>query len=161
METLDVSFYENGKNLYDLYKYIIRIRQKGTKKALEIKKYENDDNTCLEGRINLDSINNAVNFLALMNLQPALYLKREREIRKYKGLDIFIDKFDVIGNHVEIEYQNSDNASNEVKEFKELCNIFGEPEDMYGEIIERKLSNDLEFKEMYDKKMKEVVESLQ
>ncbi len=114
METLDVSFYENGKNLYDLYKYIIRIRQKGNKTTLEIKKYEDNDSTCLEGSINLDSISSAVKFLALLNLQPGLYLKRDREVRKYKSLDIFIDKFDVIGNYVEIEYQNSTNALEEM-----------------------------------------------
>jgi len=159
MDMLDVSFYENGNNLYDLYKYIIRIRQKDTKKTLEIKNY-NDDNTCLEGAINLDSIGDAVNFLSLMNLQPAIYLKRKREVRKFKGLKIFIDKFDIIDNYVEIEYQDSMDYIGEILEFKSLCKIDGAKESLYGKIIHDKLKKDSKFKEIFDKKMKEIIQNL-
>jgi len=159
-EMLDVSFYKNGENLYELYKYIVRIRQKGERKTLEIKKYKNDETTCLEGSISLDSIKDAVNFLALMDLTPGIYLKREREVRKYKSLDIFIDRFDVIGDFVEVEYQGSENALKEITEFRKECGIDGESEDMYGGIINTKLSTDDEFKKMYKEKMAEVVQSL-
>jgi adenylate cyclase class IV len=159
-EMLDISFYQNGTNLYDLYKYIIRIRIKGDKKTLEIKKYKDDDSTCIEESINLDSIRDTINFFSLMNLQPGIYLKRNREVRKYKGLEIFIDKLDLIGNYIEIEYQNSSNALEEINEFKKLCDIDGEPEDMYGGIIDKNLKSNLEFKRIYNERMIEILKSL-
>ncbi len=155
-DMLDVSFYKNGQNLYDLYKYIIRIRTKNNKSTLEIKKYDNEDE-CIEGSIEINSVKDATNFLKLMGLEPFIYLKRCREVRKYKDLDIFIDEFDVIGTHMEIEYQDCSNAKEQIDEFKRICKINQNSEDMYGAIINDKLLTDGKFKEIYNQNMKEIL----
>lgn len=157
-EMLDISFYENGKNLYDLYKYIIRIRKKDNSIKLEIKNYKNEEE-CIEASLNLDSVSSGVEFLKLMNLTPAIYLKRNRTIRKYKNLKIFIDEFDMIGNYVEIEYQDSPDAENEMFEFKKICNIYGEKQDMYGGIINERLK-DKKFKKIYEENFNEIIKNI-
>lgn len=157
--TLDISFYKDGKNLLDLFGYIIRIRQKGEKISLEIKNYKNK-NECQEEAISIPSIKQGVDFIRLLNLEPGIYLKRDREVRKYKNLLIFIDQFDCIGDYVEIEYQDSDNAEIELTEFKKLCNISGEQAPMYGTIINQKIENDSIFKENYYKNMQKILETI-
>ena len=152
-EMLDISFYQDGKNLYDLYKYIVRIRFKNTKVKLEIKKYKNEHD-CLEASIDLKNIKEGIEFLKLMNLTPGIYLKRDREVRKYKNLKIFIDEFDLIGDYVEIEYQDSNLV--ELEEFKKLCNITGINQDMYGTIINNRLKDD-EFREEYVKRLNKII----
>ena len=157
-EMLDLSFYQDGKNLYDLYKYIIRLRKKGDSIKLEIKNYQNE-NECVESSIKIENIKDVINFLKLMNLEPYIFLKRYRTIRLYKNLKIFIDELDIIGDYVEIEYQDSPNAIEELAEFKKICSINGTKQDMYGAIINEKLK-DNNFKEEYQKKLVKILNNL-
>lgn len=154
-EMLDISFYENGENLYDLYKYIIRIRKKDDEIKLEIKNYKNE-NECVEAALNLSTVKSGMEFLKLMNLTPQIYLKRNRTVREYKNLKIFIDEFDMIGDYVEIEYQDCDDESI-LEEFKNICGIKGEQQDMYGGIINEKLKDDI-FKVEYKKNLDNILE---
>ena len=106
----------------------------GDKKTLEVKNYTNK-NECLEQSINLEKVSDGVNYLSLIGMKPYLYLKRFREVRKYNDLKIFIDEFDILGNFVEIEYQDSNNGKEEIRKFKELIDIKGLEQDMYGGIV--------------------------
>lgn len=146
---LDITCGYEGFDSYLKYGFICRIRQKANNITLEVKKYFNE-NECLEQAIKLEKAKDGVNCLKLIGMEPYLYLKRYREIRKYKNLKIFIDEFDIIGNYVEIEYQDSENAENELKEFIKLTEINGEPQDMYGGIIRNKLENEPGFKEIFE-----------
>lgn len=148
-EMLDITCGYEGFNSYSKYGFICRIRQKDKNITLEAKKYFNE-NECLEQAIKLEKVKDGVNYLKLIGMEPYLYLKRYREIRKYKNLKIFIDEFDIIGNYVEIEYQDSKNAENELNEFIKLIEINGEPQDMYGGIIRNKLENEPGFKELFE-----------
>ena len=91
-------------------------------------------------------------------MEPYLYLKRMREIRKYKNLKIFIDEFDILGDFVEIEYQDSKNEVQEVEEFIKLIGIDGTEQDMYGGIVKDKLESDEDFKEIFDKGLSTILE---
>jgi len=73
---------------------------------LEIKKYISKEE-CEESSILLNTISDGDSFLKLLGMKPYLYLNRLREKRSYGNLKIFIDNFDILGNFVEIEYQNS------------------------------------------------------
>ena len=106
VEMLDITCGYDGFDSYDKYGFICRIRQKDNKKTLEVKNYSNS-NECLEQTILLENIADGVNYLKLIGMQPYLYLKRFREVRKYKNLKIFIDEFDILETFVEIEYQDS------------------------------------------------------
>lgn len=67
------------------------------------------------------------------------------------------DEFDIIGNYVEIEYQDSDNIEKELKEFIQLIDINGEEQDMYGGIIKDKLSNDKEFRKLFEINLEKIL----
>lgn len=158
MEMLDITCGYEGFNSYSKYGFICRIRQKGENKTLEVKKYTNN-NECIEQAISLERVSDGVNYLKLIGMQPYLYLKRIREVRKYKNLKIFIDKFDILGNFVEIEYQDSENEVQEVEEFIELIKIQGNKQDMYGGIVKDKLESDENFKEIFDKSLSKILEN--
>ena len=157
MEMLDITFGYEGFNSYSKYGFICRIRQKGDKKTLEVKKYINK-NECIEQIIKLEKVTDGINYLKLIGMKPYLYLKRHREVRKYKNLKAFIDEFDIIGDFVEIEYQDSKSKKEELKEFINLINIKGSEQDMYGGIIKCKLEQDFEFKKIFDKNLNKILE---
>ena len=148
IKMLDITCGYEGFDSYQKYGYICRIRQKGNKKTLEVKNYTNNKE-CIEQAINLDKVADGVNYLKLIGMKPYLYLNRYREVRKYKGLKIFIDEFDILGDYVEIEYQDSKNEQEELNEFINLINIKSKPCDMYGGIVKERLSSDKEFKKMF------------
>lgn len=155
---LDITCGYDGFDSYKKYGYICRIRQKGNKKTLEVKNYKNS-NECIEQAINLDKVIDGVNYLKLIGMKPYLYLKRDREVRKYKDLKVFIDEFDIIGSYVEIEYQDSKDGKNKVDEFINLVGINGEEQDMYGGIIKDKLEKDKEFKKVFDANLESILKN--
>lgn len=83
-----------------------------------------------------------------------MYLYKKREIRLYKNLKIFIDKVELLGDFVEIEYQDCLNSIEELKEFKTKVGINTLEEDLYGNIIMEKLNKDSEFRKKFSKKFK-------
>ena len=89
-EMLDITCGYDGFNSYAKYGFKCRIRQKEEKKTLEVKKYFNE-NECLEQSIKLEKLVDGINYLKLIGMTPYLYLKRFREVRKFKSLKIFID----------------------------------------------------------------------
>ena len=153
---LDITCGYDGFDSYSKHGYICRIRQKDNKKTLEVKNYVNS-NECIEQAIKLDKVSDGVNYLKLIGMKPYLYLKRYREVRKYKDLKIFIDEFDIIGDYVEIEYQDSKDAEKEVEEFKKIINITGEPQDMYGGIIKDRLAIDKNFKKLFEDNLEKIL----
>lgn len=157
MEMLDITCGYDGFNSYSKYGFICRIRQKGENKTLEVKNYTNK-NECMEQSIKLEKITDGVNYLKLIGMEPYLYLKRMREIRKYKNLKIFIDELDILGDFVEIEYQDSKNEVQEVEEFIKLIGIEGTEQDMYGGIVKDKLESDEDFKEIFNKGLSKILE---
>lgn len=156
IEMLDITCGYEGFASYSKCGFICRVRQKGDKKTLEVKNYSNS-NECIEQEIKLENVEDGVNYLKLIGMKPYLYLKRFREVRKYKDLKIFIDEFDILGSYVEIEYQESNNSKNQIEEFLNLIGIVGMPQDMYGSIVKEKLEQDLEFKKVFDKKLEKVL----
>ena len=157
-EMLDITCGYEGFDSYSKYGFICRIRQKGNDKTLEVKNYSND-NECLEQAIKLDKVIDGVNYLKLIGMEPYLYLKRFREIRKYKNLKIFIDEFDILGNFVEIEYQDSNN--DELDEFIKLIDIQTTPEDMYGAIVKKKLETEPNFVRIFKENLDLILTSSQ
>ena len=157
MEMLDITCGYEGFDSYSKYGFICRVRQKGDKKTLEVKNYKKQ-NECIEQSIKLDRVVDGVNYLKLIGMKPYLYLKRFREVRLYKNLKIFIDEFDIIGDFVEIEYQDSKNAKVELEEFIKSIGIEGaKPQDMYGGIVKEKLENDLQFRELFKINLKRIL----
>ena len=153
---LDITCGYDGMDSYSKRGYICRIRQKGDNKTLEVKNYQNSKE-CVEQSIKLDEVSDGVNYLKLIGMEPYLYLKRYREVRTYKDLKIFIDEFDIIGDYVEIEYQDSKNAKKELAEFIKNVGIKGKEQDMYGGIIKDKLAKDKKFKKLFEENLREVL----
>lgn len=157
MEMLDITCGYEGFDSYSKYGFICRVRQKGEKKTLEVKNYKNK-NECIEQSIKLDRVVDGVNYLKLIGMKPYLYLKRFREVRQYKNLKIFIDEFDILGDFVEIEYQDSNNAKGELEEFIKSIGIDNEkPQDMYGGIVKEKLENEPEFRKCFEMNLERIL----
>lgn len=157
--SLDITFGLKGFESLSEYGYICRVRQKGEKILLENKKMVKEINGWLEQEIEIKSIREGAEFYTIMGLKPYLYLKRDREVRKYKNLEIYIDEFEVLGNYMEIEYQNSD--VNELEEFKRILGIEGfTPQPLYGDIVKTKLISDFEFKQIYEDKLEELLKGI-
>ena len=136
--------------------YICRVRQKGDRKTLEVKNYSNE-NECIEETIKLDKLSTGVNYLKLIGMKPYLYLYRTREIRTYKDLKIVIDELDLLGDYVEIEYQDSNNAEAELEEFRNLIGIVNEPADKYGDIVKNLLETDAEFQNKFNENLEKIL----
>ena len=130
--------------------YIIRIRYKNNEYFIEIKKYLNNDE-CIEKSIKIAGLQEGIDFLNLLGFEIYLILDRHREIRKYNNLLLYIDKFEDIGNYLEIEYQDSD--IKEAYNFIDTLNLNKELQDKYGDIISKKIKNDNKFKNEYNKRL--------
>lgn len=159
-ESLDITFGKEGFESLSKFGYICRIRQKGKNIVLEIKKRISNTKDWLEQEIKIESVNEGYNFYTLMGLTPYLYLKRKREIRKYKDLKIFIDEFDILGNFVEVEYQDSKHYKTELNEFLNKVNIKGTDQPLYGDIVKKKLEDDTNFRNEFNKELQNVLASL-
>ena len=90
-------------------------------------------------------------------MKPYLYLYRTREIRTYKDLKIVIDELDLLGDYVEIEYQDSNNAEAELEEFRNLIGIVNEPADKYGDIVKNLLETDAEFQNKFNENLEKIL----
>lgn len=135
---------------------VFRVRQKPNRVALEIKK-RTDNNDWLEESINLDSVEQGISFLHLAGLDPYLYIDREREIRQYKGLKIFFDNIQLLGKYIEIEYQDSASAESELDEFIKMFNIVGDPQPLYGTIINERFELDADFRKVFSEKLESLI----
>ena len=51
---------------------------------------------------------------------------------------IFFDDIELLGKYIEIEYQDSSDSENELKEFCSLCGIVGDEQPLYGDIINKR-----------------------
>ena len=141
---IDITCGKYGFDSLSKVGYICRIRSKGNKNSLEIKNYINIVK-CLEKSIPIASINDGIEFLKLLDMEPYLVLDRKREIRKYEELIICIDEFDKdIGNYIEIEFQNADKKT-ALKFIKDM-GIKNIPKEKYGDIIKLKIEKDKKFK---------------
>lgn len=131
-----------GKYGFDSLKqlgYIGRIRCNNDSYKIEIKNYQNKDE-CLEKSLTIPSVKDGLEFFKLLNMEPYLILDRYREVRKYNNLLIFIDEFDIIGNYIEIEYQDSN--KDEVYKFMQILKLDNKEQDKYGDIVKDLINQD-------------------
>ena len=132
---IDITCGKYGFDSLSKVGYICRIRQKDNNINMEIKKYL-DNEKCIEKSIKIDTVEDGLEFFKLLDLTPYLVLKRNREIRKYNDLLIYIDRFDDIGDYIEIEYQNS--SREEALNFAKNLNIELDFKEKYGDIVRKK-----------------------
>lgn len=155
---LDLTMGEYGFDSYKKTGLVFRIRQKGEKIALEIKKKIPDG--WLEEAIKLENVQKGVSFLTLAGLKPVLYIDRTREVKKYGNLKIFFDDVKLLGKFIEIEYQDSPNAILELENFLKDMQINGEPQDLYGAIITKRYQTEPEFKKAFDIEMDKILKAI-
>lgn len=155
-QMLDITCGFEGFDSLSKLGYICRVRQKGNKKTLEVKNYSNE-NECVEETIELDKLSTGVNYLKLIGMKPYLYLCRTREIRKFNDLKVVIDELDLLGDYVEIEYQDSKDSENELQEFRKLIGIINEPADKYGDIVKKLLETDNSFQEKFNDNLEKIL----
>lgn len=150
VEMIDMTFGYNGFDSLSKYGFICRVRQKPNKTTLEVKKKVTEG--WLEQEIKLEDISDGINYFNLVGMKCYMYLKRLREVRKVGNLKIFIDEIEVLGDFVEIEYQDSKEGLNEINEFLKLVGLDNENEqDLYGDIIKRDLIENDDFAKKYKK----------
>ena len=154
-DTLDITFGYEGFNSLNQYGFVCRIRQKKNKTVLEVKKKMNEG--WLEQEVKINSISEGINFYTLLNMKPYMFLKKKREIRQFKNLKIFLDKVDLLGCFVEIEYQDSIHSKEEIQAFKKIVKIDSPEEDLYGNIIMKKMQEDLGFKNNFEKNLTNLI----
>ncbi len=134
---IDITCGKYGFDSLSKVGYICRIRQKYDKITMEIKKYLEDEK-CIEKSIKIDTVEDGLEFFKLLDLTPYLTLKRNREIREYNDLLIYIDRFDDIGDYIEIEYQNS--SREEALNFAKSLNIKLDFKEKYGDIVRKRVN---------------------
>jgi len=147
---IDVTLGKYGFESLKKVGYICRVRCKENNYFIEIKKYLNNDDA-IEKSIKVNSLEEGISFLNLLGFEAYLILDRYREIRKYNNLLLYIDKFEDIGNYLEIEYQESDKK--EALKFIKDLKLSLELQDKYGDIVYKKLKEDDNFKNNYAKKL--------
>ena len=158
-QMLDITMGKYGLDSFQKTGLVFRVRQKGEKISMEIKKRVGESEW-LEESIPLDSVGRGVSYLKLAGLSPYLYISRTREVKKFKGLKIFLDDVEMLGKFIEIEYQDSDNAKAELNEFLQTFGIENNPQDLYGTIIIRKYNEDENFRNAFNSKMNEIVNNI-
>ena len=152
-ETIDLVLGWKGFESLDKYGFICRVRKKNDEIYLECKK-KIEETIWNESKIKLQEFKDGVNFLSLIGMKPYLYINRERQIRKYKDLKIYIDEVDMLGNFIEIEFQEALNEKERIQEFLRHFNIKNREQKLYGDIFKEKIETDTNFKAEFEKKMK-------
>lgn len=155
VKMLDITMGAFGRESVAKTGKVFRVRQKPGKITLEIK--NRIDGGWQEEAIALDSVERGVSFLTLAGLKPYLFISRMREVRKYKGLKIFFDDIELLGKYIEIEYQDSSDSENELSEFCSLSGICGEEQPLYGDIINKKYEEDLEYRQAFDDYFEKII----
>lgn len=156
VEMLDMTFGYQGFNSLACYGFICRIRQKPNKTTLEVKKRIAEG--WLEQEIKLNDISEGINYFNLVGMTCYMYLKREREVRKYGNLKIFIDEIEVVGDFIEIEYQDSKEGVKEVDNFLKIVGLEGATEEaLYGDIIKKGLTSDEDFSNRFKRGLKRIL----
>lgn len=155
VKMLDITMGAFGRESVAKTGKVFRVRQKPDKITLEIK--NRIDGGWQEEAIVLDSVERGVSFLTLAGLKPYLFISRMREVRKYKGLKIFFDDIELLGKYIEIEYQDSSNSENELREFCSLCGISGIEQPLYGDIINKKYEEDVEFRQAFESYLEKLI----
>lgn len=156
-KNIDLVLGWKGFESLDKYGFICRIRKKNDEIYLECKK-KIKDNTWNESKIKLKEFREGVNFLSLIGMKPYLYINRKRQIRKFKDLKIYIDEVDMLGNFIEIEFQEASNEEKQIQEFLSHFNIKNIEQKLYGDIFKEKIETDKNFKAEFEKKMKNFID---
>ena len=151
-KTVDLVMGWKGFESLGEYGFICRIRQKNDTVELQIKEKTND-REWKENCLKLDRFKQGYEMLKTLKMQPYLYINRNRQVRKYKSLKIFLDDIELLGNYVEIEYQYSKNEEVEIEEFKELFDIKGKEEKLYGDIFKDKIDKEKKFQKKFTEKL--------
>ena len=95
----------------------------------------------------------------MIGMSPYMYLKRNREVRKFRDRKVFVDKIDELGDFVEIEYQDSN--EDEVSAFLDKVGLGGKtPEALYGDIIKPALEEVSKFAREYNHCFRKVLREL-
>lgn len=129
---------------------IYRVRNKNGNYFVEVKKYISKDE-CIEKNMKVESLQEGINYLTDLGLNIYLILDRYREVRKFNELLIYIDKFEDLGNFIEIEYQNA--TKKEALDFIDSLNIEMNFQEKYGDIVRKKIDEDEIYKEKYLEKI--------
>lgn len=156
VQVLDITCGAYGKESLQKTGMIFRVRQKGNKYSLEIKK-RTEDNNWIEESISLPNAENGLNFLNLAGIKPYLYINRMRTSFTHGNLKIDMDDVELLGKFIEIEYQDSKDVENELESFKTACGILGNPAPLYGNIIFEKQETDEKFDKIYTQKLNEII----
>ncbi len=151
---IDLTLGYDGFESLANYGYVCRVRQKGKKIWMEIKRKVKDSTLVEfeEEKVSLSNFANGVRFFEKLGMKPYLYMSRSREIFEYNGLMLFIDQIDMLGTYVEIEYQDTDNAEEKISSLKKVVGIDYEPSPLYGDIFKVLLENE-NFKNEFDNKL--------
>lgn len=140
--------------------YICRIRNKNNKTVLECKKRQ-ENGSWLEAVVKLDTISQGFEFLSNMGLKPYLLIERTREERETQCFKIAIDNVSLLGQFVEVELKNPENFNEtELLDFLDKCKIINDPQPLYGDIFKDKCENDCRFYELFEKRLKEITETI-
>lgn len=158
VKMLDITCGAYGRESVAKTGKVFRVRNLPNKITLEIK--NRIEGGWQEEAIVLESVEKGISFLNLAGMKPYLFIDRYREVKKFKDLKIFFDDIYLLGKYIEIEYQDSPDAENQVKVFLNICKIEGEPQPLYGEIINYKYDNDTIFREKFEKYLNTLIEKL-
>lgn len=150
--TIDLVMGWNGFESLNKYGFICRIREKNGKIELQTKK-KIKDNEWEETKIALNSFEEGYNLLKTLRMEPYLYINRIRQVRKYEDLKIFLDDIDLLGNYVEIEFQDSKDADKNIQKFIKKFQIEDKKEKLYGDIFKEKIELDKNFEKDFMKKI--------
>lgn len=153
---LDITCGKSGFSSLKEYGYICRIRQKAENICLEVKQKQ-ADGSFMESKIDINSVKDGMDFFSLLSMKPYLWIERNREIREYKGLKVFIDEIDMLGNFVEIEYQDVDDEKILLEEFIHKVGIVEKSEGLYGDIFKFKIENDNDFRKEFEYKLNNII----
>lgn len=153
--TTDLVMGWNGFESLSKYGFICRIRQNSQSIELQAKKLL-ENNHWEETNIKLENLEQGYNLLKTLKMEPYLYINRNRQVRKYKSLKVFIDEIDLLGDYVELEFQDSSNPDEEIRQFKQDFQVDAEEAKLYGDIFKERIETEKGFKEKFMKRIEEV-----
>lgn len=154
---VDLTLGYDGFNSLNKYGYVCRVRMKENEKWVEVKKL-NKDNSFTENKIKIEKFEDGVNFFKALGMKPYLYMNRYREILEYRGLKIFIDDIELLGQYIEIEYQDVKKPSEILADFMNKSGIHNAmKQPLYGDIFREKIEDDEDFAKKFEEIMKNII----
>ncbi len=135
---LDLVFSKDGKDTFQNWGYVIRIRQK--QKDIKVQMKIKQENGWEEIEFNAKSIDEVKRFFGLIGYEVGLTIEKHRTRYEFEGFKLDVDDVVGLGKFIEVSIETDKPVKKAEQRIKELAQRFnlGKEQPLYGTMIRNK-----------------------